>query len=177
MSIRTYFRHEGSQYSVHYTQLEAYVGKFAPEKTHCLGSHWYQVDFNNNEQTRKEYLAGFETGIGGARYYKTHFKIEEGFVVPKDPEPYVMNPFGYWNLRDCPQFVVDLPGGTNIPHVTYLRRQRGEPTPPRSPTESEDSQASDEPLSGSNQEQGSDRGEAAPDQPPAKRAKPDGKDA
>jgi len=114
---------------------------------------------------------------GSYFYEKDRFELVDGFVVPKDPSLYVMTHRGYWDWKAAPELVVDLPGGTNIPHVTYLRRQRGEPTPPRSPAESEDSQASDEPLSGSNPEQGSDRGEAPPDQPPAKRAKPDGKDA
>lgn len=136
-------------YAVTTVKSQSYVRKFAPATRYgraaAPGGHFYRIRYSETKVQDIARVSGVHfiyaedchvLSHEGTYYYdKDKFELDsEGFVVPKDRTKYVMTHRGGWDWKESPQFVVDLPGGFNVSHGTYLRKQRGEPSPPPQPS-------------------------------------------
>ena len=137
-------------YAVHTVEWRRYMLKFAPYARYssCPEGQYFCIKYSRAMEREIERLSGIhfiedycDSGLlVGTHYYdKDKFEVDaDGFVVPKDREKYVMTHRGEWDWKAAPQYVVDLPGSLNVRHCVYLRKQRGEATPPpRTPSESD----------------------------------------
>ena len=143
-------RYRDRCYAVHAVEWRRYMLKFAPYARYssCPAGHYYRVPYSKAKDKEIERLSGIHfvldyvqhgMGVGTQYYDKDKFELDaDGFVVPKDREKYVMTHRGKWDWKADPEFVVDLPGSLNVSYPVYLRKQRGEATPPRRiPSESD----------------------------------------